>query len=57
MRVTGISIYKNPTGRWGNLITSQFEQYRVTDKDELKKTNEIWTQILENRKKKIIAKT
>jgi len=42
-----ISVYKNPSRgvQW-------YEKYRVTDKDEVKKVNEIYGKILEKRKKK-----
>ncbi len=46
-RVKSISIYKNPS-KGGQ----QNEQYRITNKDELNKANEILTQILKKRKKK-----
>ena len=44
-RVKSISIYKNPSK--GGL---QNEQYRITDEYELEKANELWMQILENKK-------
>lgn len=50
MRIKGISIYKNSTaGRYSTPVTSQFEQYRVKDEDELKKANEIWKKIIDNK--------
>lgn len=49
-RVTGIVIYKNPRDSWGNPKIARYGEYRITDENELKKANEIWTQILEKRK-------
>ena len=37
----GVGIYKNPTDSWGNHITPWYEQYRVKDKEELKRANEL----------------
>lgn len=45
---TGIAIVKNPTDSWGNSITPWYEQYRVKDKEELKKANDIWKRIIAN---------
>jgi hypothetical protein len=50
-RITGISIYKNPTDSHENLIISRFEKYRETNEDELKRANKNWTQILEEENK------
>lgn len=46
MRVKGIAIYKNPS-KGGQ----QNEQYRIVDKDELKKANDIWKEILNKSQK------
>lgn len=43
---TGISLTKNPTDSCGNNITPWYEQYRVTDDEELKKANDIWQKII-----------
>ena len=41
-----IGIYKNPTiDRYGSLYIPWYEEYRVTDEDELKKVNEVWKKI------------
>lgn len=42
----GITIYKNPTGSRGGSIEPWCEKYRVTDEIELKRSNEIWQQII-----------
>lgn len=41
IRRKGITIYKNPSR------VSWVEKYRITDKDELKKVNRIWREIIE----------
>lgn len=40
-RVKSISIYKNPSRG-----VQQYEKYRITDEEELKKANEIWKDII-----------
>lgn len=40
-----ISIVKNPIDRWGNIVISKYEQYRITDKEQLSKVNDIWKNI------------
>jgi hypothetical protein len=47
-----INIYKNPTvGRYGVPYVQSYEDYRITDEDELRKANDIWKEILERRNK------
>ena len=50
MERTGAVIYKNPTDWVGDPKITWYEKYRVKNEDELKKTNEIWIQILEEEK-------
>lgn len=45
-----ITITKNPVDRWGNRFTPWYEEYRVTDKEELKKDNDVWNKINETHK-------
>jgi hypothetical protein len=45
---TTISIYKNPKDKWGNIIYSWYDKYRVTDKKTLELVNKIWRDIIEN---------
>ena len=42
----GICIYNNPTDNLDNPIIPWYEQYRVEDKEELSKANDIWKKIL-----------
>lgn len=46
LRLTGITIYKNPTNHCGNPKISWHEEYRIIDKDELKDANVIWKEII-----------
>lgn len=45
-KTTGITIVKNPTDSHGNSIVSCYEEYRITDKEELEKVNKIWKKII-----------
>ncbi len=42
MNRTGVTIFKNPKDRWNNSVFSWYDQYRVKDKCELNKANDIW---------------
>lgn len=41
-----ITITRNPTDSSGSFITPWYEKYRITDEEYLKKTNEIWKEII-----------
>ena len=47
-RVKALAVVKSPTDAHRNPIVPQYEQYRITDEDELKKANEIWKNIINN---------
>ena len=42
---TNIGIYKSPKDKWGNHITSWYEQYRIIDEETINKVNDIWRTI------------
>jgi hypothetical protein len=46
MRITGVTIYKNPTNSHGNPKIPWYEEYRETDENELKRANKIWKDII-----------
>lgn len=49
LKTTSIYITKNPTDSRGNPITQKYEKHRVTDKDLMRRANEIWRKILEQK--------
>lgn len=52
MSRTGITINKNPSNRNGRCPEGAwYEKYRVTDEESIKKINQIWKQILDDRSK------
>lgn len=48
-----ITVLKNPTDSHSNPIIPWYEQYRIKDKDIIRKVNDIWKEIIAERDNKL----
>lgn len=51
VEISSVIIYKNPTNSQGKIKIPWYEKYRVTDKDELRKVDKIWKEIIKKKNK------